>query len=109
MHPSGFDIRDDTHSLDFKRNTNDLLARVRGSRHRLVLTVNGRADLVVQDAASYQKLLDHIDELEAISGIRRGLADVDAGLVTPLEDFDKTFREKHGIPRRTRRLSQGRR
>ena|SRR5579871_4060794 len=105
-----FDIRDDIHSLsDFKRNTTGFLARMRQSGHPLVLTVNGRAELVVHEAASYQKLLDHIDELEAVSGIRRGLADVDAGRVTPIEDFEKQFRRKHGIPRRTRRLSQDRR
>ena len=33
-----------------------------------------------------------IDEMEALEGIKRGLADVDAGRVTPLKKFEKDFR-----------------
>lgn len=109
MHPSAPDARD-THSLsEFKRNTSAILARMRKNGHPLVLTINGRAELVVHDSTSYQKLLDRLDELEAIGGIRRGLADVEAGRVVPLEAFERQFRRKHDIPGRTRRLSQGRR
>ncbi|MFN5594168.1 MAG: type II toxin-antitoxin system Phd/YefM family antitoxin [Aphanizomenon sp.] len=32
----------------------------------LILTVNGKAELVVKDAVSYQKILDHIKQLETI-------------------------------------------
>jgi hypothetical protein len=38
-----------------------------------------RPNSVVQDALSYQKLLDRVGELEALEGIQRGLADVEAG------------------------------
>jgi len=31
----------------------------------LVLTINGKVELVVQDAASYQQLLNKIEELKA--------------------------------------------
>ena len=97
------DISKDIHSLsDFKRNTTGFLKQMRDSGHPVVLTINGKAEIVVQDAASYQKLLDHLDELEALQGIKRGLADVEAGRVTPLEDFEKEFRKKHGIRRRSR-------
>jgi hypothetical protein len=37
---------------------------------------------------NYQKLLDRVDELEALEGIKRGLADVEAGHVTPLRQFE---------------------
>ena len=97
------DISKDIHSLsDFKRNTTGFLKQMRDSGHPVVLTINGKAEIVVQDAASYQKLLDHLDELEALQEIKRGLADVEAGRVTPLEDFEKEFRKKHGIRRRSR-------
>jgi hypothetical protein len=39
---------------------------------------------------------------EAVEGTKRALADVDAGRVTTLEKFEKDFRKKHGIPRRSR-------
>lgn len=97
------DISKDIHSLsDFKRNTSEFLERMRGSGHPLVLTINGKAELVVQDAASYQKLLERVDEMEALEGIKRGLADVEAGRVTPLKKFDKDFREERGLPGRSR-------
>ncbi len=97
------DISTDIHSLsDFKRKTPELLKRMRASRHPVVLTINGKAEMVVQDAASYQALIDRIDELEALEGVKRGLADAKAGRVTPLEKFEKAFRRKHGIPRRPR-------
>ena len=70
---------------------------MRGGGHPLVLAINGRAEIVVQDAAAYQKLLDRVDELEALEGIQRGLADIAAGRVTPLREFEKEFRSKHGL------------
>lgn len=39
-------------------------------------------------------------QLEAIEGIQRGLADVDAGRVTPLRQFEQEFRAKRGLPNR---------
>ena len=96
------DISKDIHSLsDFKRHTGEFLSGMRQSGHPLVLTINGKAELVVQDAASYQKLLDQIDELQTLEGIQRGLADVHAGQVTPLAEFEKGFRQKHGLSRRS--------
>ncbi len=97
------DIGKDIHSLsDFKRNTSELLEQMRGSGHPLVLTINGKAELVVQEAVAYQRLLDRMDELEALEGIKRGLADVAAGRVTPLREFEKKFRSKHGLSGRSR-------
>ena len=51
-----------------------------------VLTVHGRAEIVVQDADAYQKLLEAVDRAEALEGIRRGLEDVKAGRTRPLAD-----------------------
>ena len=64
------DLANDIRSLsEFKRNTVDLLGRLRKTGHPLVLTINGKAELVVQDAAAYQALLDRV---EAIEGIQEG-------------------------------------
>ena len=43
-----------------------------------------------------------MDEMEALDGIKRGLADVEAGRVTPLKEFEKDFRKKRGLPSRSR-------
>ncbi|HEX6895142.1 MAG TPA: type II toxin-antitoxin system prevent-host-death family antitoxin [Bryobacteraceae bacterium] len=50
---------------DFKRRTTDVVARLRDTGRAVVLTTNGRADVVVQDAASYQKLLDRLQSYES--------------------------------------------
>ncbi len=91
------DLANDIRSLsDFKRNTVELLDRLRKTGHPLVLTINGKAEVVVQDAAAYQTLLDR---LEAIEGIQRGLADVKAGRTKPARQVFNRLRRKHGQPR----------
>ena len=53
------DIANDIRSLsDFKRNTSALLERLNKTGHPLVLTINGKAEVVVRDAGAYQELLD---------------------------------------------------
>ena len=80
-------LKDYIHSLtNFKRNTNQMLEQIRRSGRPIVLTVNGKAEVVVQDADSYQAL---IDRLETIEAIRRGLLDVEAGRTKTVQDvFD---------------------
>jgi len=96
------DLAKDILSLsDFKRRSSDLLKKMKRSQRPLVLTVNGRAELVVQDARSYQDLLDRIERAEAIEGIRKGLEEMKAGKDISLEEFDKRMRKKHKIPRST--------
>ncbi len=64
---------------DFKRNTAEFLARLKQTGHPLVLTINGKAELVVQDAKSYQRLLDLAERLETIQAVREGLASIERG------------------------------
>jgi len=90
------DLSKDIRSLsDFKRNTSELLERMEESGEPMVLTVNGKAKLVVQDAASYQKLLESIDQGEAVKGIRRGMDDVSAGRTKPARQALAEIRKKH--------------
>jgi prevent-host-death family protein len=49
---------------DFKRKTSEILERLRLTGRPILLTLNGRAEVVVQDALSYQKLLQRLQELE---------------------------------------------
>jgi hypothetical protein len=34
---------------------------------------------------------------ETLQAIRQGFADIEAGRVRPFEDFDREFRQKHGL------------
>jgi prevent-host-death family protein len=91
------DIANDIRSLsDFKRNTSELLDRLKKSGNPLVLTINGRAEVVVQDAEAYQELLERV---ETIEGIQRGLAETKAGRTKPAREVFNRLRRKHGIPR----------
>ncbi len=94
------DLRRDINSLsEFKRNTPRFIQQMKETGEPVVLTVNGRAEIVVQDAESYQRLLAEVDRLHAIEGIKRGLKDVEEGRTLPLATFDAEMRAKHGITR----------
>jgi predicted transcriptional regulator len=67
------------------------------SRRPVVLTVKGKAEIVIQDADSYQTLLDRIDDLESVAAIRRGLKDAEAGRVMPLDEVVRRIRKRHGL------------
>ena len=74
------DMTRDIQSLSsFKRNTSEFIEQMKEMGSPIILIVNGKAELLVQDAASYQKLLDAMEYLEAIAGIQEGLADINAG------------------------------
>lgn len=95
------DIARDIHSLtDFKRNTPTFLDQLRASRRALVLTVNGRAEVAVMSAETFQSVLEALDQLDTLQGIRRGLDQARRGEGIPLEEFDLAMRERHGIPSR---------
>jgi PHD/YefM family antitoxin component YafN of YafNO toxin-antitoxin module len=89
----------DVYSLtDFQRYVNEHMARLQQTGRPEVLTINGNAVLVVQDAAAYQKLLDRIDRIEAIEGIRQGLESMHRGEGRPAADVFQDLRTKHHIP-----------
>ena len=90
----------DIHSLtEFQRNTKEHIERLKESGKPQVLTVNGKAEIVVQDAKSYQELLERMDRLEAVAGIRRGLAEVAEGKVKPVREAFAAIRKRHKIAR----------
>ena len=55
---------------DFQRNTKDFISQLKESQKPIVLTVNGKAAVVVQDAESYQELLDALDIERSAAVIR---------------------------------------
>ena len=64
---------------DFKRNTPKFRARLKKSGQPEVLTVEGRPDLVVQDAASYQKMLEVFNTIAVERVIQDRLSSVKSG------------------------------
>jgi prevent-host-death family protein len=50
---------------DFKRNTSNYVEQIQLTHMPLVLTVNGKAAVVVQDSESFQAQIDRLQALEA--------------------------------------------
>lgn len=76
----------DIHSLtDFQRRTKAHLKKLKASGRPEALTINGKAELVVQAADAYQDLMDEFDRLEAMIGISQGLLDLERGNEEPIE------------------------
>lgn len=72
------DVVHDIHSMTaFKRESTGLLDHMRKSGRPLVLTINGKAEAVVLDAASYRDIAEHLDTL---ARIRRGLEQAKKGM-----------------------------
>ena len=92
------DLCRDIHSLtDFKKNTSEFINQLKQTGEPVVLTINGKAELVVQDAAAYQKLRQMAEEARILEGIRQGIADLNAGRTISLDQFKEHARTKHGI------------
>ena len=60
------------HSLtEFKRNANSYIETIRSTKAPIVLTVNGEAAVVVQDAIEYQALIDRLDVARSAAVIQQ--------------------------------------
>lgn len=82
---------------DFQRNVKDHIRRVKKSQRPLVLTVKGRPAVIVQDAQSYQAMLDVLDEAEAIVAIERGLQESRQGKGLLAQAFMEKMRKKYKV------------
>jgi len=93
------DLREVRSVTEFQRNIKDYIGRLKEKKAPLVLTVNGRAALVVQDAESYQLMLDRLERAETVAAIRRGIEQAARGEGIPLDKAEKRLRKKHGFSR----------
>lgn len=94
------DVNRDINSLsNFKRNTSEFLAQLKETGHPVVLTINGKAELVVQDTASYQRLIEMAEKAERMDILRASVKEMKAGKGIPAEDVLAEMRqilvEKH--------------
>lgn len=91
------DINRDIDSLsNFKRNTPEFVRQLKESGHPVVLTVNGKAELVVQDTASYQKLVERAeraDRADEMESLRVAVEEMKAGKGRPIEEMFADMRQ----------------
>jgi len=92
------DITKDIQSLTtFRRRSGDFIKQLKKSKRPLVLTVKGKAAAILQDAESYQRLLDIAARADSLEGIRQGLDQAKQGKGRDVEGFFAEFEAKHGI------------
>ena len=93
-------IAKDIQSLTtFRRNSGQFLKQIKKNKRPIVLTVNGKAEAIVQDAAEYQRLLDIAARADVYEAIRQGLDDIDHGRTRPAREVLDELRRRYGIPR----------
>ncbi len=96
---SSIDITKDIQSLTtFRRQSAAVLKQLKKTKRPVFLTVKGRATAVVQDAESYQRLVDTAERMETEDAIRRGLDDIANGRTIPAKEAFARIRKKYGIP-----------
>jgi prevent-host-death family protein len=81
----------------FRRRSGDFMKQLKKTKLPVVLTVNGKAAAVVQDADAYQRLLDIAARADVGEGIRQGLQDAKRGKIQPARAFFEDFEAGHGI------------
>lgn len=67
----------------FKRNSAGMMKKRKKAGRPLVLTVKGKAEMVVLDPATYQHVAGQLD---AIASIRMGLEQAKKGLGQPIDE-----------------------
>src|SRR2546423_1665653 len=82
----------------FKRDSNKVMRQMKKTRSPVILTVNGRAAVVVQDAESYQSLLELKERAEVIETLRQRLASRGRKKGRTADDFFTEFFAKNNIP-----------
>ncbi len=92
-------IKDIQSMTTFRNNSAEIMRHLKETKRPVVLTVNGRAAAIVQDAEAYQHLLDLAAEASAAEGIRQGLEDMRGGRTRPASEIFDQFRIHNGIPR----------
>jgi prevent-host-death family protein len=87
------DIRSVT---DLKRHTREILDHVHATGRPVVLTVNGRADAVILDAAVYQR---HLQAANLARLLAPAEAEIAEGRTRPVREFVREFKRARNLPR----------
>ncbi len=85
---------------NFKRQSAEYLSKLHETGEPVVLTVNGKAEVVVQDARAYQKLVEaamKADREETIAAIKQGLTEVKKGRSQPARTALKALAKKYNL------------
>jgi len=91
-------VRDIMSLSTFKRDSNKVMRQMKRTKEPVVLTVNGKAAVVVQDAESYQQLLELKERAETVAVLRERLATLGRKKGRTADEFFNEFFAKNNIP-----------
>jgi len=74
------------------------MKQLKKSKRPAILTVKGKTEAIVKDAAAYQQLLDIAARADSYEGIRQGLEQAKQGKGRDIEEFFAEFEATHDIP-----------
>jgi PHD/YefM family antitoxin component YafN of YafNO toxin-antitoxin module len=95
-----FDIKRDIQAVTtFPRIPGKFLKQLKKTKKPVILTINGEAEAVVQDADAYQRLLDLAAQADQAEGVRQGSEDFKKGRTRPAREALEEFQRSRGIPR----------
>ena len=81
----------------FKRDSNKVMRQLKKTKEPVVLTVNGKAAVIVQDAESYQSLLELKERAETIEVLRQRLETRSGKKARTADEFFTEFFAKNNI------------
>lgn len=93
------DLTDIRSLTDFVRHSRERVGEIKRKKSPMILTVNGKAELVVQDAESYQAMMEKLEYAETLQAIGKGLEQADRGESRPATEVFAKLSAKHGISR----------
>ena len=82
---------------NFQKNAKSFAIRLEETKEPLVLTVNGKAKLVVQDADAYQSIVDELERSRFIEAVRQGVRESEQGLGRPAAEVFAEMKTKYGL------------
>jgi prevent-host-death family protein len=90
-------MNDITSLTEFQRNAKKHVKRLKRTGRPEVLTVNGKPQVIVQDADAYQELVDAAELARTLPALRVSLKEADRGEGVAASDVLAKLRTKLGV------------
>ena len=88
----------DIHSLtDFTRNAKNFIQMIKDTGNPMAITVNGDAEVVIQDVETYQAMVDELQQSRRIKAVLEGERDIQEGRIQPINDAFSEIRTELGL------------
>lgn len=88
----------DIHSLtEFTRNAKSYIQQIKQTKNPIAITINGDAEVVVQDAETYQMMVDELERTRFIAALMDGERAIEEGRTKPAHQVVAELKAKYDI------------